>query len=322
MKIFLALFTSVCAFAAVDGVIVNGTTGKPQGSVLISLVQPGQGGMQTIATVKSDAEGKFKIDKTFPPGPALLQSIYQGVVYTQMIPPGSATTGLSVKVFDASKDANLDKAQHMILLEPTDSGIQVSETFLYNNQSVLTYSDPAKGSAEFYVPKDVTGKIQAVVNTTGGMPVPRDPEKTRQPDVYKIDYPVKPGETRFDISYTLPPSTTFAGKNVSGGDMFLVTPPSVTLTGDGIDDLGQEPQSQAHTYRLRTANFSVAINGTGALRNNSSDSSASGSGDDDTGQPQIAQAPARVYTQLPWVLGLTLGILLLGGTMLFRKGTA
>ena len=319
MRAFFCLLASACAaLGAVDGVVVNGTTGKPQPSVLISLVQPQQTGMQTIASVKSDAEGKFKIDKDYPPGPALLQSIYEGVVYNQMIPPGSPTKGLSVKVYDSTKDANLGKAaQHMVLIEPSDSAMQVSETFLFNNSSSLTYSDPVKGSAQFYVPKDASGKIQVVVNTSGGMPVPRDAEKTKQPDVYKVDYPVKPGETRFDIGYALPPGNTFSGKNLSGDETFLVTPPSVTLTGDGIDDLGQEPQTQAHTYRLRAASFSVNINGTGSLRNSSASDS-----DDDSGAPVPEQAPARVYSKLPWVLGFTLGILMLGGAMLYRKGAA
>ena len=319
MKPLIGLLFTVSCFAAVDGTIVNGTTNKPQPSVLITLVQPGQSGMQTIASVKSDAEGKFKIDKEYPPGPALLQSIYQGVVYNQMIPPGAPSSGLTVKVFDSTKNLEAIKSsQHMILLEPTDSGIQVSETFLFSNPWQQTYNDPEKGSAEFYVPKDVNGKIQVVVNTSGGMPVPRDAEKTKQPDIYKVDYPVKPGETRFDISYSLPASETFVGKNVSGGEnSYLVTPPSVTLSGDGIDDLGQEPQTQAHTYRLRAPSFDVKINGTGSLRKSSASSA-----DDDTGQPQIAQAPARVYSKLPWVLGLTLGILTLGGAMLFRKGAA
>ena len=318
MKLLLGLLLSTaCGFAAVDGTIVNGTTGKPQPSVLIMLLQPSQSGMQTLATVKSDAEGKFKIDKDYPPGPALVQAIYGGVVYTQMIPPGSPTSNLSVKVFDSTKNPEAGTAaQHMILLEPSASGIQVSETFLFDNKAQITYSDPAKGSAEFYVPKAAEGKIQLTVNPPGGMPLSRPAEKTKKPDVYKVDYPVQPGQTRFDIAYVLPASDTFEGKNLGAAEnMYLVTPPSVTLTGDGIDNLGQEPQTHANTYRVRTASFKVQITGEGSLREPSSQS------DEDTGQPQIAQAPARVYTKLPWVLGLTLAILGLGGAMLYRKGT-
>lgn len=194
MRVWLIAF-ALPLFGAVDGVVINGTTGKPQPSVMVTLVQPGQGGMQTIATVKSDAEGKFKIDKEYPPGPALLQAMNAGVIYNQILPPGSPTTGVTVKVYDSTNNPETGKvAEHMILLEPGADGIHVSETFIYNNQSRMSYSDPAKGSAEFYVPKDATGKIQVIVNTAGGMPIPRDPGKTKQPGVYKVDYPVKPGE--------------------------------------------------------------------------------------------------------------------------------
>ena len=97
MRASLLLIMALPAMGAVDGVVNNGTTGKPQPSVLITLVQPGQGGMQTIATVKSDSEGKFKIDKEYPPGPLLLQAVYGGVVYTQPLPPGTPTTGVALR---------------------------------------------------------------------------------------------------------------------------------------------------------------------------------------------------------------------------------
>src|SRR5580698_4849245 len=75
--LFWLLATGCWLLAAVDGTVMNATTGKAQASVLVTLVQPGAQGMQTLATVKSDAQGKFKIDKDVPPGPALLQAIYQ-----------------------------------------------------------------------------------------------------------------------------------------------------------------------------------------------------------------------------------------------------
>ena len=96
-----------------------------------------------------------------------------------------------------------------------------------------------------------------------------------------------------------------------------MTPKSVTLEGEGIDDLGQEPQTQAHIYNVRTPAAEVKIIGTGSLRSPESDAQ-----EEDLGQPKIEQAPARVYSRLYWVLGLTLGMLALGGVMLFRRGSA
>ena len=42
--------------------------------------------------------------------------------------------------------------------------------------------------------------------------------------------------------------------------------------------------------------------------------------EEDAGQPKTTEILARVYDKLYWVLGLTFGILALGGTLLFRKG--
>ncbi len=325
MKTLIALLASSCAlFAAVDGMVVNGTTGKPQSGVVVTLVQPGETGMQTIGSAKSDEDGKFNIDKPYPPGPVLIQSLYAGVQYTQMLPPGSPTSGIPVQVFDATTSAESGKvAQHMILIEPGPAGLAISETFLCENQTKQTYSDPAKGSVQFYVPDAARGKIQVTVSAPNGMPVPRPAVKTKQPAIYKVDYPLKPGETRFDIVYTLPSSETFSGKRLDATTPTrLVTPPSVTLTGDGLDSLGQEPQTKAHIYDVKNAKFEVAIIGTGSLRQPDASAQQEDSGDADDGRPQIESGVARIYTQLPWVLGLTFAILGLGGVLLYRKGAA
>lgn len=320
MKLAAFLLSSLCAMAAVDGVVTNATTGKPQPNVMIMLVQPGQNGMQTLANVKSDAEGKFKIDKEYPPGPALLQAIYGGATYTTMIPPGMPSTGMQVKVFEATKDASVGRAaQHMILFEPSAENIRVSETFLFDNKTATTFNDPAKGSAQFYLPKNAEGKPQITVNSPGGMPISREAQKTNQPNVFKIDYPVRPGETRFDIAYTLPAGSSFAAKAPDPEvPTFLVTPPAVKLSGDGIDSLGEEPQTHANTYKVRTPAYEVKMEGTGSLRN----AETSEAQEEDTGAPKIEITSARIYDKMPWILGLTLGILALGGAMLYRKGTA
>jgi hypothetical protein len=321
-RFIIALIAASCSlFAGVDGVVVNGTTGKPQPDVIVSLVQPGQAGMQNIATVKSDAGGKFNIDKPYAPGPVLLQSVYSGVQYTQMIPPGAPTSGLTVNVFDSTTNAESGKvAQHMILIEPGPAGLAISETFLCENQTRQSYSDPTKGSIQFYVPDAARGKIQVNVTAPNGMPVSRPVEKTKKPGVYKVDYPLKPGETRFDIGYALPASDSFSGKRVDATTPTrLVTPSSVTLTGDGLDSLGQEPQTKAHIYDVKIASFDVKIAGTGSLR---APEDQQGQDEEDDGRPRPESGAARIYSQLPWVLGLTFTILALGGVMLYRKGAA
>lgn len=320
MRILIAFLASMaCALAAVDGTVVNQTTGKPQAGVLITLVQPGAAGMQTLATVRSNAEGKFSVDTRLPPGPILIQAIYQAVQYTVPVPPGSPTTGLAVNVFDATTEPASGKvAEHILVIEPGPNGIQISETFLTQNGTSKTYSDSANGSVRFYVPEAGRDKAQITISAPGGMPITRSPESTKTPGVYKATYPIKPGETRFDVVYALPPGDSLSLRNPDPATpLNLVTPPSVTLSGDGIEAKGQEPRTQAHIYLATAPKFDVTITGTGAL--NTGDSNAP---QEDTGAPEPVVEPARIYAKLPWVLGLTLMILALGGLMLYRKGSA
>jgi hypothetical protein len=44
--------------------------------------------------------------------------------------------------------------------------------------------------------------------------------------------------------------------------------------------------------------------------------------DEDAGQPQIEEKPARVYSRMEWVLGLAFAILGLGGVLLYRRSAA
>src|ERR1700722_1579799 len=116
--VLLSLVLLSPGFAAVDGVVTNGTTGQPQPNAIVSLVQPGRGGMQTLFSVKSDAQGVFRFDKEVPPGPILLQTLYEGVLYNQPVMPGGAASGMGVKVFEATNKPVAKVSQHFIVLQP------------------------------------------------------------------------------------------------------------------------------------------------------------------------------------------------------------
>jgi hypothetical protein len=155
-----------------------------------------------------------------------------------------------------------------------------------------------------------------------GVPIQRPVEKGKAAGQYKVNYPLKPGETRFDLQYSLPASATFSGKVFSATPPTkLVTPGSVTLSGDGLSDLGQEEQTQARVYTFKGTSFKVAIQGVGSIRGPAA--SVEAPPGEESGAPKCCEeVPARVNNQVAWVLGLSFSILLLGGTILFRRGTA
>ena len=318
-RLLVGVLISLPLFA-IDGVVVNATTGRPQAGVAIDLVQPSQQGMVPLGKTTSGAQGEFKIDKQIPPGPGLLQVTYQGTTYNQIITPNMPTTGVQVKVYDSTRNKAVgEPAEHLILFEPSATEIKINETFIFNNVTNTTFNDPLRGSARFYLPAAAVGKTRTMITAPGGMPISRPPVATGQAGLYKLEYPVKPGETRMDVSYAIPAAATFAGKVVpSEKGVHIVTPYSVTLAGDGIVEAGQEPQTQAHIYNVKGTDFNLRITGVGSLR---PDQPAAGE-EEDTGQPKIELVVPRIYSRMYWVLGLTLGILALGGWMLFNKRTA
>ncbi len=306
--------------AAIEGTVINGTTGKPQPSVTVSLVQPGANGMQALASSISDANGKFSIDHDLPPPPALLQAEYKGVPYTQVQPPGRPTTGIQFQIYEsASTPPPGLQIAHLILIEPGASTLDVSETFLVRNESSTTFEDSANGTAQFYPPKAAGEKIQVSVTPPTQMTIQRVAEKAAKPGSFKINYPLRPGETRFDMHYTLPASDTFSSKIVEvGTPTRIVTPIAVRLTGDGVKEVGVEQEVQARIYQITAPSFTVKIVGTGSIRERQEKPSP----DEDPGEPKTTEILAKIYDRMYWILGLTFGILALGGTLLYRKGAA
>jgi hypothetical protein len=312
----LAIFWPAAA-AVVDGVVMNGTTEQPQANAIVSLVQPGQGGMQTLASVKTDAAGKFHIEKETSAGaPILVQALYEGVLYNKPVLPGMPPGGLRVDVYDATNKTGVAKvSQHFIVLQPGPGEMTVSEGILFQGDPKITYSDPVNGTLRFYLPPEAKGEVRVTINSPGGMPIQRPAEKTKQENVYKVDYPIKPGETRFDLNYAVPATNpqTFSSKILhTEGASDLVAPQGVTLKGDDIELAGTEPTTQANVYKIKTANFKVDVEGTGSL------TQAGASSDEDNGAPRLQEVKPRIYDRLYWVLGMAFGVLALGSVLLYR----
>lgn len=321
----LALASAACSLAAVNGTVVNKTTGAPQAGVAVALVKPGQGGMRTLGTTTTDASGNFSFANDEPGGgPQLLQAKYDGVDYNKLLTPNIATSGVEVDVYESTTSpAVAHVAQRMLVVEPSISQISLGETVVIDNSGDRTYNNPKGGDWRFYLPPSANGQVRVSAQGPQGMPLPRAAEKTEKSNIFKIDFPIKPGETQFQISYVLPVGSpfTFRGEVVdvpgmAAGPLRLVAPPGVILSGKDIQQVGVEPNTQATIYNvLAKSAFSVDIAGTGSL-NGGND--ASGTQNEDESEP-VKEGQPKIYTHLGWVLGMVFGVLGVGLVILFRN---
>src|SRR5262245_58000196 len=133
-KLSSILFCALPVFAAIDGTVTNQSTGKPQAGATVAVYKLGGAGMEAVDQAKTDAQGNFTIKQEIQ-GPHLLQSVYQGVTYNHMLPPGSQTGGLKLDVYNASKKQPPDAkiAQHMLLFEPSGGQLTVNESYIFRN---------------------------------------------------------------------------------------------------------------------------------------------------------------------------------------------
>ncbi|MDQ2841323.1 MAG: hypothetical protein M3Y72_09845 [Acidobacteriota bacterium] len=324
--VILLLAPCLAAFAAIDGTVVNRTKGKPAAGVAMTLVKPGQNGMQTLGTTATDAAGHFLFERDQPGGgPQLLQASYQGVNYNKLITPDIPTSNVEVDIYDVKKSpAVAHVAQRMMLIEPSASQIAVSETVVVQNDSNTTYNNDALGGLRFFLPPAANGQSRVNVQGPQGMPLPRAAEKTSETDVFQVNFPIKPGQTEFDVSYVLPAGSPFTlrsrvvgVKGMPSGPLRLIAPPGVTLAGNDLQKVGTEPKTQATIYNVvANGNFSAEITGAGSLRPpNTGDASAG----DNSDQPPVTQGPPRIYHHMLWLVVLAFSTLALGLLLLFRS---
>ena len=325
MKRLLALAALAVAplLAAIDGTVTNRTTGKPAARVTVTLIRPGQNGMTPLGSAVTDVDGKFHFDQAqTAAAPTLLQANYQGINYNKLLTPNMPASGVDIDVYEPTKSpAGVRVVQRMLIFEPNPGQMALNETVILQNDSNRTFHDPDRGDFLFYLPPAANGQVRVNAQGPGGMPLPRAAEKTKEQDIFKIDFPIKPGETQFEIMYHLPAGSpqTFHGrvvntKGMQAGPLRLVAPAGVELSGSDIARLGTEPKSQATIYNVLAKDlFTVQVSGTGALHNENANTPT---GESDS--PPVTQGPPRIYAHLPSLLALAFGILGVGLFYLLR----
>jgi hypothetical protein len=318
----LFLLLALPAAAAIDGVVINRTTGKPQSGVAITVNKMNAGtGMlsDNAGSATSDAQGKFAFAASAD-GPTLLRLTWDGVSYNHMVPPGTPSSGITIDVYDSSKNPGAAKVdKHMLLFEPATGEMTVNETFLVKNDGQTAWNDPKDGTLHFFLPADHS-KFQIHATAPGSVDVPTTAAKTSRPDIYKVDFAIKPGETRFDLTYNVPYTlgSQYEGKIVTKDDnTYLIVPDGVTLTAENLTDLGEEPRTKAHIYGLPGTTYNIQLGGAEVAA--PADTAAQDTTQDPNSGPQIEATMPRIFGEVKPILAIALGILGLGFALLYRK---
>ena len=334
MKYFLLFALVVQAYAAIDGTVVNGTSGKAQSAATVTLFQTTQQGPQNLGSVKTDAQGRFAFAQDVKPGvgggPLLLQAVYGGVQYNFTIAPGQPMTGVSIPVYESTKtqgEAKID--QHFFVLEPSAQGtIQVTEGFLYKNEGKTTWNDPDRGTLQFALPAAAQDKVEVNVRAPGGLPIRRAPDPLGKPNQFKLDFPIKPGESQVMLSWAMPFQSpgVFEDHVLSTSRLIeVVAPPGIEIKGSDVTPVGQDPSTKANVFGIKGPDVQIRVEGTFSAQAESGGGSNSGQSLTEnlpklygliTANSNLLQSVFAVK----WVLLTVIGMLALGFTLLYRKG--
>jgi hypothetical protein len=188
------------AAATITGTVTDGTTHKPAAGddvVLIALTQK----MQEVARTKADAKGRYSI-QTPDDGMHLIRVDHQKAAYFQPAPPG--TTSIDVQVYDvAATVPGITTEANVFRAETTPQGLRVTQSYFIKNDSTPPRTQFSPRSYEIYLPEGA--QIQgAAAMGPGGMPVSSSPIPLGDPNHYAFVFPLRPGETQFQLSYSLP----------------------------------------------------------------------------------------------------------------------
>ncbi len=308
-KAVLSLCLLACAAAAaVRGVVVNRTSGKPAPGVAVRLMSMGAAGMQELETAITDAQGRFTFSKTAQAVHYLVEAQLDGVTYNRMVAPAETAGEVELAVYEVARKPTPRPAQRIVFLEPLADELRVNETWLFRNDADRTLYDAQSPTLRFWTPAELMGEVSVTVTAPGGMPIPR-PVEADADGTHRIRFPIKPGETRFDVSYSLPPQSQFASRMLyPEAPTRLVVPAGVTLEGEGVEVVGPDPSGRAMIYEVRgRKQFAVTLAGRGLLQ-----------AAEDAGGPSLDQIPPALYDRLWWVLGPSLAALALGFLLLYR----
>jgi hypothetical protein len=198
----VAAFSSFALAESITGVVTNKTTNKPAAGDDVVLIRLQQG-MQEATRTKTDSHGRFTLDVP-DQGVHLVRVTHDKANYFRPAPPG--TQSVEIEVYNAAAKVKGVAGEADVMRIQTDASgkaLHVVENFFVKNESNPPLTQFSDRPFEFYLPTGAVVEGSAAL-APGGMPVQASPVPLGDPNHYAFIFPIRPGETRFQITYRLP----------------------------------------------------------------------------------------------------------------------
>lgn len=219
----VSVCSALSAFAAtpITGVVTNKTTGKPSAGDTVTLIRLAQG-MQESTHTTTDAHGHYTLDVP-DNGPVHLVRVTHDLAnYFRPAPAGTTTVDIDVYNAAAKVKGVTSEAQVMrIESDASGSALRVVQNFFLKNDSKPPMTQFSKQPFDFWLPDGAVVE-GAAAESPDGMPVRQAPVPLAEKNHYTFLFPIRPGETRFQITYRLP----YTGK--------LAIEPKLTMPTDTV----------------------------------------------------------------------------------------
>ncbi len=192
---------------SITGTVTNKTTNKAAAGDDVVLIRLSQG-MQESTRTKTDARGHFSLELP-DQGVHLVRVTHDKANYFRPAPPGTKTVDIGVFNAAAKVDGIAGEADVMrIQTDESGKTLRVVQNFFVKNDSDPPKTQFSDRPFEFYLPAGAVVEGSAALGP-GGMPVQASPVPLGDPNHYAFIFPIRPGETRFQITYHLPYSGSF-----------------------------------------------------------------------------------------------------------------
>ncbi len=322
---------ATAAAQTLTGTVTNGTSGKPAAGdevILLSL----SNGMEQAGKTKADAGGKFSFKLTDGGGPHLIRAIHQGVTYHQMAPPG--TNSVEVQVYDVAKKlADLVLTADVMRFQADGGTLQGTRLFAVDNTSTPPKTQMNDRNFEFYLPPGA--KLESTqARAPHGQAIAAEAIPQSEKNRYAIQFPLRPGETQFQIEFTMPynGSATMDPKPLYPAQHVVVVLPKTMQfkAADGVQFQSmQDPNQSDSVVEVAQStragqSLGFTVSGTGTISDTpvqTASGASRGQGNDNRpggglGAPIDAPDPLQKYR---WQIMVGIAIALAGGAWVVMR---